>query len=105
MCDLLKRWHCDTRVAKNLNEATGQLKASDWTPDVIVADQHLDHGDLGTETIAMARETTRQVVPAIIITADPSDELESYTKDHGIELMYKPVKPAQLRALLAHVSS
>ena len=105
MCDLLKRWHCDTRVAKNLNEAASQLKASDWTPDVIVADQHLDHGDLGSDTIAMARKTINQSVPAIIITADPSDELETYTKDHDIELMYKPVKPAQLRALLAHVSS
>jgi len=105
MCDLLKRWHCETRVAKNLDEATRQLKASDWTPDVIVADQHLDRGDLGTDTIAMARETANRLVPAIIITADPSDELESYTKNNSIELMYKPVKPAQLRALLAHVSS
>jgi len=88
-----------------LNEAANQLKTSNWTPDVIVADQHLDHGDLGSDTIAMARKTINRSVPAIIITADPSDELETYTKDHAIELMYKPVKPAQLRALLAYVSS
>lgn len=105
MEDLLKRWHCQTRAAKNTNDATKQLQASDWKPDVIIADQHLDNGDLGTKTIALARIMTSQETPAIIITADPSDELDAYTEEHNIELMYKPVKPAQLRALLAHVLS
>jgi len=102
---LLKRWHCRTRVAKNTNDATKHLQVSDWTPDVIIADQHLDNGDLGTETIFIARKTIRQETPAIIITADPSDELDAYTNKYNIELMHKPVKPAQLRALLAHVLS
>jgi len=102
---LLKRWHCQTRVAKNTNHAIQQLQASDWKPDVIIADQHLDNGDLGTETIAIARKTSNQETPAIIITADPSDELNAYTSENNIELMHKPVKPAQLRALLAHVLS
>jgi len=103
MDSLLNRWHCETRVAKNTTEASRQL--SDWKPDVIIADQHLDHGDLGTDTIDMARQTNGRNTPAIIITADPSDELDEHTKKHNIELMYKPVKPAQLRALLAHVLS
>jgi len=109
MCDLLKRWHCEIRVAKNTQEAISQLNAPNWSPDVIIADQHLDHGDLGTDTITKARDmaanTADKPTPAIIITADPSDALEQHTRKHNIELMYKPVKPAQLRALLAHVLS
>ena len=38
-----------------------------------------------------------------IVTADASDALAQAARAAGIELMRKPVKPAQLRALLAHL--
>ena len=42
-------------------------------------------------------------VPALIITADASEDLQRAARASGVELMHKPVKPAELRALLAHL--
>jgi DNA-binding response OmpR family regulator len=72
-------------------------------PDLIIADQHLDDGDLGSITIDEARQYLGRPVPALIVTADPSDALSIAARQSGIELMHKPVKPAELRALMAHL--
>lgn len=103
MRTLLERWQCTVRTAMSTAEAIGELNDTDWVPDIIIADQHLDHGDLGTETIGGARLYLGRVVPALIITADPSDAIARTTRAQNIEMMRKPVKPAQLRALLAHL--
>jgi DNA-binding response OmpR family regulator len=42
-------------------------------------------------------------VPSLIVTADPSEALTIAARRSGIELMHKPVKPAELRALMAHL--
>ncbi len=72
-------------------------------PDIVIADQHLDGGDLGTTTIAEVRDYLSRAVPALIVTADGSETVAKAARAAGIELMRKPLKPAQLRALLAHL--
>ena len=54
-------------------------------------------------TIGAVRDQLGRNVPALIVTADPSDALAGIVRASGIELMRKPVKPAQLRALMAHL--
>lgn len=100
---LLQRWQCVVRTATSTDTALDSLGDTDWVPDIIIADQHLDHGDFGSDTISEARAYLQRAVPALIITADASEELQLTTRSFGIELMRKPVKPAQLRALLAHL--
>lgn len=100
---LLERWRCSVRPAASAAAALEALGDTDWVPDVIIADQHLDHGDLGSEAIAQARSYLLRQVPAVIVTADPSDQLQRSARAEGVEVMLKPVKPAQLRALLAHL--
>ncbi len=100
---LLERWQCTVRSASTAGGAMDALGDTDWVPDVIIADQHLDHGDLGSEAIAEARVFLMRQVPAVIVTADPSDSLQRSARREGVEVMLKPVKPAQLRALLAHL--
>jgi signal transduction histidine kinase len=100
---LLERWRCDVRLATSTDEAIDALGDTAWIPDIIIADQHLDHGDLGSTTIAQARDYLQRPVPALLITADASEALARAARAAGIELMRKPVKPAQLRALLAHL--
>lgn len=100
---LLERWECAVRTATSTAEAIEALNDTDWTPDIVIADQHLDHGDLGSVTIAEARAYLGRDVPALIVTADPSSALAQVTAKAGIELMRKPLKPAQLRAMLAHL--
>jgi signal transduction histidine kinase len=100
---LLQRWQCVVRTATSTETALDALGDTDWVPDIIIADQHLDHGDFGSDTISEARAYLQRAVPALIITADASEQLQLTTRSFGIELMRKPVKPAQLRALLAHL--
>ena len=90
-------------LATSTDEAIDALGDTAWIPDIIIADQHLDHGDLGSTTIAQARDYLQRPVPALLITADASEALARAARAAGIELMRKPVKPAQLRALLAHL--
>ncbi|MGB6117901.1 MAG: hybrid sensor histidine kinase/response regulator [Mesorhizobium sp.] len=99
---LLGRWHCAVRSAATAGRAL-ELLDGEWVPDLIIADQHLDHGDLGSDTIRRLRSKVGRHVPALLVTADPSPELAAEARRSGIEMMHKPVKPAELRALMAHM--
>ena len=102
MAALLSRWNCEVQVGSSRSAALACLDGG-WRPDLIIADQHLDHGDLGSQTIRHARIKAGRAVPALLVTADPSDALAVEARRSGIELMHKPVKPAELRALMAHL--
>jgi signal transduction histidine kinase len=102
MAALLTRWSCEVRVAATRSGALARLDGG-WRPDLIIADQHLDQGGLGSQTIRHVRTKTGSAVPALLVTADPSDALAVDARRSGIELMHKPVKPAELRALMAHL--
>ncbi|GLS34452.1 hybrid sensor histidine kinase/response regulator [Mesorhizobium tianshanense] len=103
MTFLLERWQCLVRPATSTGDALDMLGDTDWVPDIVIADQHLDGGDLGTTTIAEVRDYLGRAVPALIVTADGSETVAKAARAAGIELMRKPLKPAQLRALLAHL--
>ncbi|MER8675075.1 MULTISPECIES: hybrid sensor histidine kinase/response regulator [unclassified Mesorhizobium] len=103
MTFLLERWQCLVRAATSTEAAVSLLGDTDWVPDIVIADQHLDDGDLGTATIAEVRDYLGRAVPALIVTADGSEAVAKAARAAGIELMRKPLKPAQLRALLAHL--
>jgi two-component system, sensor histidine kinase len=103
MATLLGRWNCNVRTAASMGDALMHLSGTGWIPDVIIADQHLNRGTLGSETVIEARKLLKQPVPAIVVTADPSKEILEFTRKNKIELMHKPVRPAELRALMAHI--
>ncbi|RWA75685.1 hybrid sensor histidine kinase/response regulator [Mesorhizobium sp.] len=103
MTSLLERWQCLVRAATSTDDALDLIGDTAWVPDIIIADQHLDGGDLGTATIAEVRDYLGRPVPALIVTADGSELVAKAARAAGIELMRKPLKPAQLRALLAHL--
>ena len=54
--------------------------------------------------VEAVRSTMGWVVPACIMTADYSDETAEQVQKAGCELLRKPVRPAELRALLAHMT-
>jgi two-component system, sensor histidine kinase len=103
MLTLLESWHCSVRMAADGSEAIGLLSDRAWRPDMVIADQHLDNGDLGSVTIDHIRYYLRANLPALIVTADPSEKLVERCRNLNIEVMRKPLKPAQLRALMAHL--
>ena len=105
MKNLLQRWSCQVLAATDTVDALAQLADAELCPDLIVADYHLESGSLGLQSITALRRHFDQEVPALIITADHSPEVEARVQEHGYELLHKPLKPAELRSLMAHMLS
>ena len=102
---LLERWSCTVRTATEMREALTILSQERFYPDVILADFWLDKGQIGLDVVEAVRAMTGWAVPAIVMTADYSKETQAAVERAGCELLLKPVKPAELRALLAHMAS
>jgi len=75
------------------------------TPMAIIADLHLDGAVDGIDAIILLRERLGRDVPGILVTADRSREVKERARAKGIEYFSKPMKPAQLRAYLSHLSA
>jgi Na+/proline symporter/signal transduction histidine kinase/CheY-like chemotaxis protein len=94
---LLEGWGCVVRTAAG--SAVLDEQAS-LPPDVILADYHLD-GEDGLELIARLRSRHGRDTPALLLTADRSEELKAMAARMEVGVLNKPVKPAALRAMLS----
>jgi two-component system, sensor histidine kinase len=72
-------------------EALEALESVGEAPDVIVADYHLDNGT-GLEAIKALRGVCKKAVPAIVITADHTAEVEEQIAAEEVTLLYKPIR-------------
>ncbi len=102
MAALLQNWGCHVLTAADREEALHQLRRVAGAPVVVVADYHLDHDRTGLDAVRAVRAATGRTVPAIILTADRSDAVGEQAAAAGCQLLNKPLRPARLRALLAH---
>jgi len=98
---LLERWGCDVAKTASATDALERVGALGLTPDAIVADLHLDQGQSGIEAVDAIRRMVRMQVPAMIVTADTSEEAARAAAVYGLELLKKPIKPAEMRSLLS----
>ena len=99
---LLQGWGYLVLTAPSPELALGLLRRTERRPAAVIADYHLD-GRTGTEAIAMLRAAYGVRLPATVITADRLPEVRREVEGLGLPLLNKPVKPAQLRALLARM--
>ncbi|MEN0076897.1 MAG: response regulator, partial [Paracraurococcus sp.] len=72
-------------------------------PDLLVTDFHLDDHVDGVSVIARLRRRFGRGLPAIVVSADHSEEVATAVRGAACELLRKPVRPAALRALMAHL--
>lgn len=100
---LLEQWNCEVSVAASEAQAIQLCIDNRLKPDLIVADFHLDGNATGVEAITGLRKHLREDVPAMIITADRSQESRRLFREHQLPVLNKPVKPGKLRALLNHL--
>lgn len=96
---LLERWGCRVRVAATREEAVSRAHAD---IDLIIADYHLGGGDDGLSVSAAVRRTTGCDFPVVVLTADRESQLGEQLEGLGYQRLFKPVKPAALRALMRH---
>ncbi|WP_375465185.1 hybrid sensor histidine kinase/response regulator [uncultured Methylobacterium sp.] len=72
-------------------------------PDILILDYHLDDGACGLDVAAYLRALSDAPLPVIITTADRAPAIKAEVVALGAELVHKPIKPAQLRALLTYM--
>jgi len=99
MRTLLSGWGCAVATADGFAEATAHF-AGDVHPDIILVDYHLKDGETGDTVIERLQQHFGANIPAVMISADRGEALKAQMAAVGTPLLNKPVKPAQLRALL-----
>jgi CheY-like chemotaxis protein len=103
MQSLLQRWTCKVVLVRDPAELD-RFIAAGAPPDIVLADYHLDRGACGVAAIERVRAAVADPeLPAVIITADHSPTVADKVRAGGCELLLKPVKPAELRALMHHL--
>ncbi|MEQ1714626.1 MAG: hybrid sensor histidine kinase/response regulator [Hyphomicrobium sp.] len=103
MQSLLIRWGADVRLARDLEDISEIMSNTAFAPAIILADYHLDDGVSGLEAVRRIRDLKGAGIPAILITADRTTETADAAHRNACEILHKPVKPAELRALMQHL--
>ncbi|MEZ5899017.1 MAG: hybrid sensor histidine kinase/response regulator [Hyphomicrobiaceae bacterium] len=103
MQSLLSRWGADVRLARDFDDIGDIMGKGAFKPAIILADYHLDEGLSGLDAVKRIRVLQNEDVPAILITADRTNETAEGARTSQCELLHKPVKPAELRALMQHL--
>jgi len=100
MAALLGRWNVHCEISSTVEEARAAVARS--RPDLILADYHLDEAIDGLAALDSLCTAAR--IPGALITADTSPDLKQQARQRGYPVLQKPVKPAALRALIAHLT-
>ena len=99
---LLSQWGCDAAAVPDAASAMRAYRAGE-TPDAMIVDFRLGtHGD-GLDAIAQLRQRFGGDVPAVLVSGESAAEELARIAASGIPLLHKPLPPARLRSVLAHL--
>jgi CheY-like chemotaxis protein len=101
---LLLGWGCTVHKARDMAEAVQGFEKAGAGIDVILADYHLDR-ETGITVVETIRKRAKRFVPALLISADRTKQVQDLAIAHDMQLLRKPVKPAALRAAMAHATA
>ena len=100
---LLDRWGCPTVLLAETQAQAAQQVLMHGTPDFVLVDYQLNDQSDGLQVMQHLDSILQTDLPAIVITADQSSELEETVKARGYGLLRKPIRPAALRALMTNM--
>lgn len=96
---LLTSWGLDVRSAGSYVQASDCLDQDAAIPALIICDYRLPQTS-GVDTVAALRARLGVEVRAILISGDTAPESVELMQASGLPILYKPVRPAKLRALI-----
>ena len=94
---------CLIVAAANLADAVAQMAHSEFTPDAVIVDFHLDDGVSGFEVIRLLRRLFSVDLPAVMITGDAAVSGLDERSVHDIRCLSKPVGYSELDGLIAEI--
>jgi signal transduction histidine kinase len=100
MRTLLERWGCDVITTSSPEEAEAALASDSRQPDMLIVDYRLRRDASGIETIERLHQLARHRIPALVVTGDTAPDRLREAEESGYPLLHKPVRPAQLRAVM-----
>jgi len=105
MTALLESWGCTVATAPDADHLLVRLAGRTERPDLLLIDLHLgdDHPD-GIQELTKLRTAWGLGIPVALITADRDPSVAARARALGLDILLKPVKPAKLRALIAHLN-
>jgi len=100
---LLAGWQCTVATARTAAEALALVESGAARPDLVLADYRLAEGETGLGVLDRLQALRPGGFAGVLVTADRSEGLRQLAREHGYEVLNKPLRPAQLRALLARL--
>lgn len=100
---LLDRWGCPVVMLAETQAQAAQQVLMHGSPDFVLIDYHLTDQSHGLQVMQHLDNILGTQLPAIVITADRSSELEEAVKAKGYGILRKPIRPAALRALMTNM--
>ena len=91
-CSVVSSDYSDGEAAEDLR----LVKRCPRKPDLIIADYRLPGGRTGTDVVGSLREKYGDLVPAILLTGELSQEFLGDSLRHGLHVLNKPVNAEQL---------
>ncbi len=103
MRTLLEGWGCQVVTALSEQDLARQVDNHHAEADLLIADYHLDNDQNGVDAVARINARRASPIPAMMITANYSNELKQQIRERGHTLMHKPVRPMKLKIAMSHL--
>lgn len=103
MRTLLEQWGCEVVTALSEADLARQVATDHAGADLLIADYHLDNDRNGVDAVAAINARRATPLPALMITANYSNELKQQVRALGHSLLNKPVRPMKLKAAISHL--
>jgi Na+/proline symporter/signal transduction histidine kinase len=94
---LLQSWGARVYADADINKVMTQCPEK---PQLLFLDFHLDHGLTGVQVAQQLRAHWQADIPAILSSADRSEDTRKQAIDSHLHYLPKPIKPAALKRLL-----
>jgi signal transduction histidine kinase len=101
---LLGQWGAEIDVAADLDEALAHI-AEGRRYQIALVDFRLRDGRTGIEAVEAIARAQHPPPAACLITGDMDTALLAEARRRDLPLLHKPVRPAQLRAVLNHLAT
>ena len=101
MEELMWAWGHEVVAALDGESAIAAFEDKDRLPDLIIADWRLADGESGDQVIRQFKERYGNHIVAVLLTGDTAPERLVEATQHGLKLLHKPLKPADLKAVIA----
>jgi signal transduction histidine kinase/ActR/RegA family two-component response regulator len=102
LATILKSWGAMVATSSGQPSLPKQLGDAD-RPDLILCDLRLGQDVDGVQMLAAIRAELGSDLPAVLITGDTDPERTAFAMSSGDPVLHKPVRPAQLRALIRNL--